>query len=285
MARNLDLGLLRTFVAVADGGSMTVAANRLHVTQGAVSQQIKRLEQAFSCTLLAREGRKLGLSPVGERFLGQARHLLRINDEIWAEMIVHPLAGSLRIGVPQDLISVEMPPIVKAFASAHPHVEVSLICRTSLALTDMMEQGELDLALIEAPADTPLGESLRVEPLVWAGAPASTVHLKRPMPLSIVADTCAFRPVLFAALDAHGIAWRTVFESGNIEATTATVRSGLAVTAWLASTVPGDLEILDERHGLPALPDFSINLLMSGVDHPAAQEFARHARAGFARKG
>src|SRR6201996_9407564 len=86
MARNLDLDLIRTVVAVADSGSMTVAANRLHMTQGAVSQQVKRLEDVLGCLLFVRKTRKLELSPQGEQFLVKARQLLRLNDEIWTDM-------------------------------------------------------------------------------------------------------------------------------------------------------------------------------------------------------
>jgi DNA-binding transcriptional LysR family regulator len=69
MTRNLDISVVRTFVAVADHGSMTVAANSLHLTQSAVSQQIKRLEQMFGCDLFERDGRRLELTHDGERFL------------------------------------------------------------------------------------------------------------------------------------------------------------------------------------------------------------------------
>lgn len=75
MARNLDLDLIRTYVTVADCGSMTVAANLLHMTQGAVSQQMKRLEGLLARPLFVRKARKLDLSREGEQFLVKARHL------------------------------------------------------------------------------------------------------------------------------------------------------------------------------------------------------------------
>lgn len=283
MLRNLDVSLVRTFVAVAESGSMTAAANTLHVTQGAVSQQIKRLEESFGCSLFERDARRLELSLVGERFLGKARQLLRLNDEILADMNTRALAGALSIGVPYDLVGTHFPAIIKAFSDAHPSVEISLVCGTSPELDDALHNGTLDLAMVEEPAGANNGDCLRVEPLVWVGARGGSAWLKRPLPLSMVADSCAFRPVVLAALDEQRIAWRTVFESGNIEATTATVRSGLAVTAWLASTVPGDLEILGEEAGLPPLPQFAISLRLPTVAQPAAQEFARYVRGQMVR--
>ncbi len=86
MTRNLDTGLVRTFVAVSDKASMTAAANALHLTQGAVSQQVKRLEEMLGCSLFERDRRGLRLTPPGERLFSQARKLLALHDEIWAEM-------------------------------------------------------------------------------------------------------------------------------------------------------------------------------------------------------
>ena len=73
MNSNLDTALIRSFVTVAETSSMTAAANALHLTQGAVSQQIKRLENAFGCALFERDRRGLTLTNAGERLLGKAR--------------------------------------------------------------------------------------------------------------------------------------------------------------------------------------------------------------------
>ena len=284
MTQNLDINLLRTFVAVADHGSMTVAANSLHLTQGAVSQQIKRLEESFDCSLFEREGRRLELTRIGERFLGKAKRLLGMNDEIWADMATRPLQGPLRIGVPYDLVGTCFPPIFKAFAEACPYVELSLMCATSPDLAKALASGSLDLAVIEAATNDAAGECLRVERLVWVGARGGMAHLKRPLPVSIVAESCAFRPVVLQALREKNLEWRSVFESGNIEATTATVRSDLAITAWLASTVPADMNILDTDTGMPALPNFAISLHLPSNSGPAARAFAQYVRDGVLRR-
>jgi DNA-binding transcriptional LysR family regulator len=278
MNRNLDLDLIRTFVAVADSGSMTVAANLLHMTQGAVSQQVKRLEDVLDCLLFVRKTRKLELSRQGEQFLVNARKLLRLNDEIWAGMTSQPLRGALRVGVPFDLVT-RLAPAMKAFAEAHPHVDISLVCAASRELSEAVDSGRVDVSLVEHVASEAEGEVVCIEPLVWVKGRGSDAWQKRPLPLSMVDEHCAFRPVVLGALADEGIAWRTVFESGNIEATAATVRAGLAITTWLVSTVPADLETLTpQATGLPALPPFAICLRLPATVQPAAQEFARHVR-------
>ncbi|WP_192260153.1 LysR family transcriptional regulator [Mesorhizobium caraganae] len=285
MIRNLDMALIRTFVTVADKASMTAAANALHLTQGAVSQQVRRLEEALGCSLFERDRRGLRLTRPGERLFGKAKRLLGLNDEIWTEMAGTDVAGQVRLGVPYDLVGTLLAPVLKAYAEAYPRVEISLLCAASPDLTAALAAGTIDLAVIEERVGPSAGECLVIDRLVWVGAKGGVARAKRPLPVSIVADTCAFRPVVLSALNEHGLEWRTVFENGNIDATTATVRSDLAVTTWLASTVPADLDILPSDSGLPPLPNFSINLHLPKFGAaPAAQEFARYIRDGLARR-
>ena len=285
MNQNLDTSLIRTFIAVAESGSMTAAARNLHLTQGAVSQQVKRLEDVLNCPLFSRDRRQLRLTVSGERLFGKAKRLLGLNDEIWADMTVSTVTGRVRLGVPYDLVGTILSPVLKAYTEAWPQVDVSLVCASSPDLATALAKGDVDLAVIEEPLGPSNGECLAIEKLVWVGARAGVAHEKRPLPISMVTDTCAFRPLVLQALDARGIAWRTLFENGNIEATRATVRTDLAVTAWLASTVPADLDILEPDAALPDLPSFAINLhLPRSAASAATLEFARFIRAGLLRQ-
>ncbi|MFK0640881.1 MULTISPECIES: LysR substrate-binding domain-containing protein [unclassified Ochrobactrum] len=280
MIRNLDIALLRTFVAVADHASMTAAGNALHLTQSAVSQQIARLED-LSGALFVRERRTLRLTPSGERLLGKARRLIALNDELWAEMSDEPIKGSVRLGAPYDLVGTWLTTILKAFAAMYPKVEIELVCLASPELLSGIASGSIDLALIEEPVGISNAECLAIDRLVWVGAKGGAAHLKTPLPVSMVAETCAFRPVVLQALEERNLTWRTMFESGSIDATRATVRADLAVTAWLASTVPNDLNILPFEENLPELPSFAINLYQAKGQLPrAVSEIAQQIRVG-----
>ena len=79
--RNLDISVLRSFVAVAELGGMTRAADKLNLTQSAVSMQVKRLETVFESPLLTRVGRGVVLASQGQQLLSYSRQLLRLNDE------------------------------------------------------------------------------------------------------------------------------------------------------------------------------------------------------------
>lgn len=294
MTRNLDTALLRTFVTVAEAGSMTAAARVLHMTQGAVSQHVRRLEDAFGDALFLRAHGGPRLTPAGELLIGKARRLLRLNDEIWSDMTATALAGRVRLGVPFDLVGASLAPVIKAYVEACPRVELSLVCGSSPELAGRLASGDLDLAVVEEPlgsvagrpeGEHPGGECLGVERLVWVGARAGSAHRVRPLPVSMVTATCAFRPVVIGVLQRLDMPWRTVFENGGIEATTATVRSDLAVTAWLAAAVPADLQILGADSGLPELPNFAIRLYHAPHATGAAFiELSRCLRDGLARR-
>lgn len=284
MARNLDIALLRSFTAVADHQSMTAAGQILHVTQGAISQQIARLEALAGGPLFTRDRRGLRLTSSGERLLAKARRLLALNDEIWADINGGVIDGPVRLGVPYDLVGPCLGPVLKGYAEAHPQVALSMVCGSSEELARRLADGELDLSVLEEPAATATGEHLMTDRLVWVGARGGVAHAKTPLPVSLVVDSCIFRPVVMAALKRRGRDWRTVFENGGLDATFATVRLDLAVSAWLAFTVPADLDILPPDSGLPDLPSFAVTL--HRPDRPsslAADELAQHIRKGVAR--
>lgn len=281
MSRNLDVGLLRTLIAVADYGSMSTAAGRLHMTQGAVSQRIKRLETATGQVLMQRDQLGTRLTPAGERLLASARQLVDLNDAILATL-TPALSGRVRLGVPHDLIGTHLPPMLHHFAQRHPDIDVALVAGSSNELQRAWETHKVDLALIEEPVGEGTGEQLSLEQPVWVGAAGGKAWSRRPLPVCLVSDTCVFRQPVDAALRQAGIAARTVIDYASMEATTATVQADLAVSAWLTSTVPATLDILGHDSGLPPLPPYAITLLAG--DAPATLAMAACLRQMYARR-
>ncbi|MCW6506928.1 LysR substrate-binding domain-containing protein [Hyphomicrobiales bacterium BP6-180914] len=262
---------------------MTSASRRLHLTQGAISQQIARLELLAGGALLLREARGLRLTALGERLLGRARAFVALNDEVWSELERSDLRGRVRLGVPYDLVGTTLAPALQGFSEAAPQVKLSLVGLPSPDLIDAVRTGRLDLAVAEEPAGFETGEVLAVERLLWVGAKGGRAHRRDPLPLSLVAETCVFRSVVAAALAKHGRETRAVFENGGLDATRATVRMDLAVSAWLTSTVPPELDILYEA-GLPELPSFAITVHGAAQAQSAAvRELLSHLRNAAAR--
>ena len=113
MRRDIDIGLLRAFVAVVETGSVTGAAALLNLTQAAVSQQLKRLEELFGTELFERHHKRLVLKPNGERLIAHAQRLIALNDEVWGAMSAPAYAGEVRLGVPHDIVGPYLPPILE----------------------------------------------------------------------------------------------------------------------------------------------------------------------------
>jgi DNA-binding transcriptional LysR family regulator len=283
------IDLLRTFLFVVDRGGVGRAASALHMSQAAASQQIKRLEEMLECRLFERAGRGLVLAPAGERLEAQARRLVAQADELLASMRAAQHEGEVRFGVPYDIIASFVPAILRRFARAQPRVRVSLVCEDSKVVRRQLLAGEVDLALTTETECGRHGETLRTDRLVWVGVPGGEAHLKSPLPVSLGAATCVFRPVAIEALGKARRDWRAVCEVSRMEPVYAAIEAGLAVAPLLRSSVPQRFEILESTRGgregrLPSLPEFRINLYAPPGLSPAARGLADHVRAHFSGK-
>lgn len=279
--RDIDIALLRAFVAVAESGSMTSAAGRLNVTQGAVSQRIKRLEDFLQKQLFERTGQGLDTTLDGERLLAPAQQLIGLNDEVFSLMTAPEFTGVVRLGIPYDIVMPFAAPVLKSFAASHPRVHVELELTNSDSLKAALAHGDIDLTLT-TETHTPKGaERLARNDLVWVAAPGGTAYRQDPVPVLSVNENCMFRMPMLRALDGAGRAWR-VNTTRNMDATYAVVSADLAITALLESTVPEFLYIIGEADGMPPLPEFFINLYTSasGANEIAA-ELAQHIRDQF----
>ena len=204
MRRDIDIGLLRAFVAVVETGSVTGAAALLNLTQAAVSQQLKRLEELFGTELFERHHKRLVLKPNGERLIAHAQRLIALNDEVWGAMSAPAYVGEVRLGVPHDIVGPYMPPILRRFDKAWPRVRVALKCTNTPLLRELLSQGALDLTLTTEQRCGRGGEVLLEDDLVWAGAPNGAAHRRDPLPVSLGDENCEFRASRAQGTGRHG---------------------------------------------------------------------------------
>lgn len=272
MVRNIDVTLLRALVTVADNGGVGAAARALNLTQGAVSQQLIRLEALLGRKLLARDHKGARPTRAGQAVMITARDIIALNDRLWAEAAA--TREPVRLGAPPDIVSERLAGLLRAFAERAPDQEVSVMSAPSAVLEQALAAGSLDLALIQHPLDQDHGQRLKVEPLVWIGAREGRAWRSTPIPVSISHKACLCRPIASAALQVSGAAWRPVLDDEGLETTLAAVRADLAVTATLKTLVPDGVEILDGG-ALPPLPLLATSLLRApGQPSKAAQLLA-----------
>jgi DNA-binding transcriptional LysR family regulator len=283
MRRDIDVGLLRAFVAVVETGGVTSAASLLNLTQAAVSQQLRRLEELFGRELFERHHKRLLLRPDGERLIAYAQRAIAFNDEVWGAMSAPAYVGEVRLGVPTDIVGAFIPPILKRFDKAWPRVRVALRCSTTPQLLEALRRGDVDLTLTTERACGANGEMLLEDDLVWAGAINGVAHRRDPLPVSLGRETCEFRPSVLKALRDAGRDWRPVSEAG-IDALKASLEADIAVGPFMRRTIPDYLEAVDDER-LPPLPRFQINMyLPRACQSEIAGELARHIRQEFAAR-
>jgi len=260
--RNLDLAALRSFVAVADAGGVTRAANLMNLTQSAVSMQMKRLEAQLGVALLDRSARSVTLTAAGEQLLAYGRRLLALNDEAVCRLTDSEYEGSLRLGVPHDIIYPHIPRVLQWFNAEFPRMRVELFSSYTTALRQCFARGECDIILTTEDGTGEEGETLACVPMVWVGAPGGTAWRDRPMRLAFE-TACMFRATAQAALEAAGIAWEMAIESDSARTVEASLSADLAVSAALADSVPAQLGEIPHAGVLPALPTKRVNLYVS----------------------
>lgn len=256
---SIDSELLRTFVAIADHGGFTRAAEMVNRTQSAVSMQMKRLEDdVVQRPLFQRDGRQLSLTAEGQLLLSYARRILKLHAEVMNSMREPHMVGTVRIGTPDDYVMRFMQGILVRFADAYPLVQVELHCEPSFQL---LQRQDLDLTIVTREPGTEIGQLLRHERLVWAQARSSNLHERDTLPLAMFNSQCFCRSWACNGLDALGRNYRIAYTSPSLSAIMAAVSAGLAITAQLQSLITPDLQIIGEAEGLPSMPMASIVLL------------------------
>ncbi len=259
---DIQIDWLKCFVAVVDTGSLSAAAPVVHRSQSAVSMQLKKLESALGCRLLARGPRQHQLTPDGQRMLGYARRMLDLHAETRAAFQGRELTGSIRLGVPDDYAARYLAPVLKRFAPYHGSVEIELHCEQSPSLIPRVERGDLDLALVsrEHPRQ---GILLFHEPMVWIGSPQFEVWRRDPLPIAVYESTSLARRTAINSLAQQGRRYRVVYNSSSLAGQIAAVESGLAVAVLTQCSTPSHLEVLGSNHGLGPLDPMEVSVYRS----------------------
>jgi DNA-binding transcriptional LysR family regulator len=143
-------------MAIAESGTFTAGALRVHITQAAISMQIRQLENELGARVFVRAPRHVILTEAGEHLLQRARQILREHDAALDEIaeLAGAERGRLRIGSASAMILTDpLPKILKELRRQHPAAEVAVISGTSGALVDQILAGELDIAFVSLPVD------------------------------------------------------------------------------------------------------------------------------------
>jgi DNA-binding transcriptional LysR family regulator len=232
----MELSALRIFKAVAEEGSVTLAASRLNRVQSNVSARLTQLEESLGVALFHRSGRKLQITTVGSRLLAYADRLLQLADE--AQAAVQPdqkPSGQLRIGSMETTAAARLPQVLAAFNRQHPEVDLMLDTAPTDQLLDGVLKHRLDVALVAGPVPHPELESHPVfeEELVlitsYAHAPVASPHDVARRNLLVFRSGCTYRRRLESWFAEADLTPARVSEFGTFEAIIGCVAAGMGV--------------------------------------------------------
>ena len=277
-ARLFDLDLLRTFLAVADCGSFTVAARRLNSTQSTVSQKVLRLEAMAGQSLLQRSRRDVQPTDAGERLISYARRMLTLNEEAVADLSGARVATTLRIGVPEDFAAGRTVRMLAEFCRRNSQVKLELTSGLSRDLRARYDRGELDMAVVKQRRNRGEGALRWPETLCWIDSATSPAAGRKPLPLVVFPAGGLYRDDMTATLDGLGRQWLIGYTSSSLASICAAVAEGMGISLVPRRVVTAGHIVLGAESGLPSVATMEI-----AIHHrPDADSLVRELATGFA---
>jgi DNA-binding transcriptional LysR family regulator len=291
----MELRQLEYFVAVAEEANFTRAAARVHISQSGVSAQVRRLERELGATLIDRSGRTATLTAAGQAALGHARAVLGAAQAVRqaVDEVSGVLRGRLDVGMVSGCTITPLFDALASFSSAHPGIEISLSEDSSDRLSEQVRNGHLDIALIGAAGQTPVGlqaftiVSERLVAAVPAGHPLTehgdgcTLAQVIAHPLVCMPSGTGVRAVLDAACARRALEPEIALLASAPDAVADLAQRGLGVAILSQSMAAAD----DGRLQPVPIADIDIASILALVwradPSPALRELLVHARAAF----
>jgi LysR family transcriptional regulator, transcriptional activator of the cysJI operon len=236
---------LRVFCAVAETKSFSKASELIHLTQPAVSLQIQAMEELYETRLFDRSGNSINLTPAGEILYKRAKEILALYAEAQQNIseITGAIKGSLSIGASSTIGNYLLPHIIAAFKKKVPQVNISLVVSNTKIITERLNAGEIDIALVEGDVSK---QRFSVEPLIsdelvvimspahpWAERRSlSAIELTKE-PLILREEGSGTRQIILKHLEEHGLKLdqlKIALVMGSTEAIKGAVEEGLGVS-------------------------------------------------------
>lgn len=241
----MHLQNFKIFIDLIETGSFTLAAQRNNITQSAVSQIVRMIEEKYGVTLVERGRKKFSVTPEGQIFEHVARQMLELYESIGTRMheLGDVVAGKLRISTVYSIGLHDLPGKLQTYREQHPEVDVQVDYKRSAAIYDDVAEGRTDIGLVSFPQRRKgvMTDVFDEDEMVAICAPAHRLAKKKKMKLKELQDESfiSFEPdtptrrAIDRALKQAGVTFRTHQEFDNIE----TVKRAVEV-AGVVSIVP-----------------------------------------------
>lgn len=262
----LDMPCLRTFMAVAQYGTITAAAEIVALSQSAASLQLQRLEEAIGTPLFHRQARGTTLTPAGQRLHDYAAKLLETNRQAVRAVRNAAIRDEITVGAAEGVVYPEMPRALREFKALSPR-PVRVVTAQCDRLRLQFERAELDI-LLTTDSLTVDGElAIGQRRLTWIAAQGSARHLERPLPLLSV-QGCVMARLATDALRRAQIPFQRIAEHADLREIEVSVAADNGLSVMAEGPMNAAFSLVPAGIDLPDLPDLQINLKFTPTDDP-----------------
>lgn len=253
----LKVELLESFIAVAETGNLSKAAERICRTQSALSLQIKKLEESVGQTLLVRDNRGATLTEAGEKLLNYAYKMVQLNVQALDDL-KEETKQVLRLGVPTDYVKWYLQSGLVEFIREFTNIQLAIDTDVSGNLYKRLNNGEFDAIIATHWHPQPHGELLFERRFVWAAAKNGNAFKRDSIPMALYPENCPIRAQVFAN---HNVSMRPInllLSTPSPQAMCMAVEDDLVIAPIAEFRVSDKMQILDPvEHKLPKLPMFN----------------------------
>jgi DNA-binding transcriptional LysR family regulator len=286
--RGFDLTQLRTFVAVAESGSVSAGAERVFLSQSSVSEQLKKLEERAGQPLFVRSKQGVCATPAGSRLLGHARRIIAMSEAAFEDLQGRALDGELRIAITDYYRPHDIARILKTFSEQHPRLKLHVTVMPSAVIDSSAgNDASFDIGLSlrlatgnpRAPGrrtDAP-GKVVRREKLLWVSAADIPSRPVTPYQLVLLPSTCQLQRFVVKLLDEHNVPYLVSHSASGVAGLQLALKAGLGISCLNESSIGGGVVACPSSIGLPALPAVEFHLLPGRIGESELVSNARTA--------
>lgn len=267
----LKIELLESFIAVAECGNLSKAADKICRTQSTLSLQVKKLEESVGQTLLIRDNKGVTLTESGETLLNYAYKMIQLNSQALDELKEGQNREVIRLGVPTDFIKCYLSSCLLEFIREFTNIELVIDTDVSGNLYKKLHQGEFDVIVATHWQIPTNGELLFTRRFKWVAALKGNAHTRKTIPMGLYPENCPIRAQVFAN---HRLSMRPInvlLSTPSPQALCMAVENDLVVAPIAEFRITDKMQALDPiEHGLPTLPVFNESLYLN----PDTQTYA-----------
>ena len=286
--RGFDLNQLRTFVAVAEAGSVSAGAERVFLSQSSVSEQLKKLEERAAQPLFVRSKQGVTATPAGAKLLDHARRILAMSEAALEDLQGRSLDGELRIAITDYYRPHDIARVLKAFSEQHPRLRLHVTVMPSATIDSSAADNAtydigLSLRLLTPDRGHASGDAharstvVRREKLLWVSAADVDPRAVRPYPLVLLPSSCQLQRFVVKLLDERKVPYLISHSASGVAGLLLALKAGLGISCLNESSLGAGVVACAAGSGLPALPSVEFHLLPGRPGESALVTNARDA--------